>query len=182
MMRSFESNHAARDRQRKNAEMCEACQHTRSIHLDACGYGHWYAPKEAGCGCSKFRRQRSATRRSVNRNAKKAESEFARALGGRRMPSGVATQARNGDWDCEGETWRLQAKHMPIPARWTEAWNQILAACTGTGKYPLVGIKTKPGPGRRSEMYIMVRLDDWISLNGTDASAAAAAELGKERR
>jgi len=134
------------------------------------GEERWYREIDA-CGCSRFRAAPSltrGTRRSVKSEAKDAERDFAKALGGRRLPAGVATQQRNGDVDVEGATWKMQVKHMPVPSRWTEAWEQILTACTGTGKYPLVGIKTKPGQGRRSEMYIMVRLDDWVSLNGTD--------------
>ena len=142
------------------------CKHLFSDHFGLCHV--------SSCGCTRFRAAPSptrGTRRSIKSEAKDAERDFANALGGRRLPAGVATQQRNGDVDVEGATWKMQVKHMPVPARWTEAWAQILTACTGTGKYPLVGIKTKPGQGRRSEMFVMLRLDDYVSLHGRDGAA-----------
>ncbi len=105
------------------------------------------------------------TRRSTRTQSKDAERDVARVLGGRRLTAGQ--HQGTGDVDVDGGWWLAQVKHTKAVPQWfSEGREQIEEACTATDKVPVLVIKTKPGPGRRARMYVVLDAEDWVSLHG----------------
>lgn len=102
------------------------------------------------------------SRKSIKANAKDAERAVASALDGKRLVAGQWRGA--GDVDVEGTNWYAQVKHRQPPTWFTEGRKQIEEACKSTDKTPLLVIKTKPGSGQPSRIYVVVDIEDWIRL------------------
>ncbi|KKM97459.1 hypothetical protein LCGC14_1167830 [marine sediment metagenome] len=118
------------------------------------------------CACPKFQRKRNASRASTRRQAKSVERDWAEALGGRRVPAGVAAQQRQGDADVVSPNRILQVKHRAVPGWFNDGWDQANQAKTGTGKRALLCITTKGQSVARH--YVVEERSEWLKWNGRD--------------
>jgi len=109
------------------------------------------------------------SRRSIRKEAKAAEQQFAILTGMKRVPAGVAAQQRQGDADLVSPGRLMQVKHRRWPTWLREALEQIQAAQAGTGKRALIGLKLKPGPGQKAWLLICEVAQDWVDWNGKNA-------------
>ena len=121
------------------------------------------------CSCLKFQaKPKSSRHKSIRAAAKAVERWWADALGGKRVPAGVASQLRSGDLDVRSPNRGIQVKNRDLPAWFIEGWQQAEVGCRGTGLRPLLVITTKPGPGKPAMHFVVEELDTWLAYNGRD--------------
>ena len=93
-----------------------------------------------------------------------------KAVGGKRVPAGVAAQQRQGDADgvSENRVWQIKHTAQTPPALLIHAWEQAFLASRGTGKRALVGVTLKPGPGKKAMHFVLESRDQWLAYEGRD--------------
>lgn len=173
---SFGGNTLSAQRKRENNALC-TCGHARNAHFrerSACGLGwvsrngdrlqtEWRATTSDACYCSRFKKARSATRRSVKKYAGAAELSVANAMGGRRVRN---QGTKHGDIDVETETAVIQVKNYAFPNWFRKGLDQVVIGGVGTGKRRLLVVKDKPGPGRKGQTVVCELIEDWCAYNG----------------
>lgn len=102
-------------------------------------------------------------RSSIVASSKEAEREVARVLGGTRLHAGE-WKGKKGDVDVEGPFWVAQVKHRAgVPAYITEGMKQLDEAVTD--KMKLLVLVTKPGRGKKAQMFVMLQAEDFARLD-----------------
>ncbi len=110
--------------------------------------------------------------RSTVAQSKQAERDVAAMFGGRRLHAGE--WHGGGDVDCVPAEkapydWVIQVKHRRDVAKYIKEGMRQLDEVRDPGPLKLLVIKTKPGAGKDSEVFVMMRASEWIRMR--DASA-----------
>lgn len=103
--------------------------------------------------------------RSRVAQSKQAERDVAEKLGGTRLHAGEWHGGGDVDVvsDPEGQ-WVAQVKHRKDVARYIQEGLAQLSEVEDTEPLQLLVIKTKPGQGKPSEMYVLMRADEWLRM------------------
>lgn len=111
-----------------------------------------------------------SSRSSTVAQSKKAEREVACVLGGRRLHAGEWDGP--GDVDVDGGWWVAQVKHIAGTPIWlADGMKQAVEAAASVESdvwepIPLLVIVTKPGKGKKSEMFVVTRAEDHVAWHG----------------
>lgn len=110
---------------------------------------------------------RSRRGRTSRRAGNDAERQIAKLLGGKRTG-----QFGGPDDVTVGELFVIQSK---AGGWFTErVWAELQKLPRTGGRVPLLIVSDRPGSGHRTRRYVVVAIDDWISLHGPDGVEEAA--------
>lgn len=113
------------------------------------------------------------SQKSMVAYSKQAERDVAKVFGGRRLSAGE--WQGDGDVDVivlDGAAYAIQVKQRTgVPKWFIEGMDQVKDAVKDTKALdrmgisfdllPIMVVKTKPGQGKPSKMYIVLELEDW---------------------
>ena len=108
--------------------------------------------------------------RSTVAQAKQAERNVAYLLGGRRLHAGEWYGGGDVDVVANDNSWVAQVKQRKDVATYIQEGMRQLDEVRETGmghqQLKLLVIVTKPGSGKTSETYVMMRASEWLRMRG----------------
>lgn len=104
------------------------------------------------------------SRSSTNAQSKQAERDVAETLGGRRLHAGEWHGGGDVDVVPEPRTneWVAQVKHRRDVATYIQEGIKQLDEVRDPTPLRLLVIKTKPGRGKESEVFVLMRIEEWL--------------------
>ena len=104
------------------------------------------------------------SKRSIVAHSKQAERDVGTLLGGRRLHAGEWYGGGDVDVVADDGSWVAQVKHRSDVAGYIQEGLRQLAEVRNKEPLQLLVIKTKPGPGKPSETYVMMTANEWLRM------------------
>ena len=110
------------------------------------------------------------SKRSTVAQSKQAERDVATLLGGYRLHAGEWKNAGDVDAIADDGSWFAQVKQRKDVAGYIQEGMRQLDEVTNPTPLKLLVIVTKPGSGKTSETYMMMRAEEWIRMRDAGTS------------
>ncbi len=108
------------------------------------------------------------TRSSIVAHSKQAERDVGLLLGGKRLHAGEWKGKGDIDVIADDNSWIAQVKHRKDVAAYIQEGMRQLDEVEENQRTKLLVIKTKPGKGKPSETYVMMRAREWLRSYGSN--------------